>query len=376
VQDAAIDSEHELAAEKVVLSVTIMTHPARSARSLQLARQYPEWGLSVVTDPSPGQRPGALRTARVAWRTIAPGATHHLVIQDDVDFQPDFFGEVVAAAARHPGEALAFFAEWGSRTSSMIRIAALRGASWAEVIDGYIPTQALLLPAEAARGAAEYLARGPDNTADDGAIREYLLREGVPQLVSVPNLVEHLDLPSVSGNGSMGQRRATCYSHAPAATARGDDTAVTGLTRVPYYSWRFRRAEGCVRADARSARWLVTPITAMLADMLQVPVSSLESACDAGLSKVAPGFREAGLVTEDTMRQMWFTAFALGIAAADGKRPAARTMPSSQTARLALQSFVPGALRTVLGSIHLALATRMLTPVMYSAIRSGYTGRT
>jgi hypothetical protein len=352
-----------------VLSVVIMTHPARADRSLLIARKYPKWDLSVVTDPDPDGRRGALRTARVAWRTITPGATHHLVIQDDVDFQPNFFEQVSVAAARHPDKALAFFAEWGCQTASVVRIAALRGASWAEVIDSYIPTQALLLPAEAAREAAEYLATVRDDTSDDGTMHEYLLKAGLPQLVSVPNLVQHLDLPSVSGNARMGPRRATCYSPALAAGGLRGDTAVTGLTRVPYYSWWAGRGETCIRADARSILWRIVPTAAMLADDLRVTSSSLQSACTAGLAEISPGFREAGLVDEATIRHLWFAAFGLGVAAAGERRSATG---DARTAELSLRSFVPGALRNVMSPANLALAARALTPAMVAAVHAGY----
>jgi hypothetical protein len=290
-----------------------------------------------------------------------------------VDFQPNFFEQVTAVAARHPGKALAFFAEWGCRTSSMIRIAALRGASWAEVIDDYIPTQALLLPAEAARGAAEHLATVPDDMSDDGAVRQYLVMEDIPMLVSVPNLVEHLDLQSVSRNGYMGQRRATCYSRVTAVAGPYGDTAVTGLTRVPYYSWWNKRAESCIRADAHSLLWRAVPTPAMLSDLLRVPLWSLESACTEGVNEVSTNFLEAGLVDEETVRGLWFTAYALGILAAGETPPSTGEVPGSRTVALALKSLVPGALRTVLQPAGLALASQALGPVMHAAVRSGYT---
>jgi hypothetical protein len=349
-----------------------MTHPKRFDRSLQLPGKYPEWDLRVVPDPFPEQKPRAIRAARAAWRAVGSRATHHLVIQDDVDFPPSFFGHVVAAAAQHPDKALAFFAEWGSRTSSAIRIAALRGASWAEVVDEYIPTQALLLPAELARGAAEFLDTLPDEAADDGGLHGYLAREGTPQLVSVPNLVEHADLPSVSRYWTMGRRRATCYSPESSTAGLRGEAGVLDLTWVPYYAWWDQRAEICVRPNAQSTQWLVYPTLDTLIDDLRVPASFLISACTAGLSSVSTSFRAAGLVPERTMRQLWFTAFALGIAAASGEQPITEDALRSKTAMLALKSFVPGALRVTLRPADLAQAEEALAPAMCAAVEEGY----
>jgi hypothetical protein len=354
-----------------VLSAAIMTHPKRFDRSQRLPEQFPEWNLRVVTEPFPERPPASIRTARAAWGAVDRGATHHLVIQDDVDFPADFFRHVVAAAARHPEAALAFFAEWGCRTSSVIRIAALRGASWAEVVDEYIPAQALLLPAEAARGAARFMATLPDIFADDKALHWYLAREGLPQLVSVPNLVQHADVPCLTRNARHGPRWATCYSPESAAAGLSGETAVRGLTWVPYYAWWNQRAESCVRSDERSVEWRLTGTTAELAVALDRPASSLELACTASLRRHSTDFLEAGLVHQGTLRQLWFTALALGVVAAEGAQPITEETLRSRTVMLALASFVPGALRTVLRSQDLARATRDLIPAMCEAVHAG-----
>src|SRR5437660_12652471 len=128
-----------------------MTHPARVQSAERLGAEHRDRDLRIACDPAPELGPATLRTARAAWAMVAPHATHHLVIQDDVILPDRFFEHVAAALACRPDSALAFFAEWGCATATAIRVAALRGASWAEVVDWYVPTQALALPAAVAR---------------------------------------------------------------------------------------------------------------------------------------------------------------------------------------------------------------------------------
>src|SRR5581483_4321990 len=133
------------------------------AAAQALRRRHPELDLRIIVDPDPGGTPNALRTARAAWRAVRPGATHHLVVQDDMLLVDGFAKHVRAAAEAMPHELLCFFSEWGSRTSHAVRLAALAGASWTPVLDPYVPTAAHLLPASVAQLVAEFPADGPDD---------------------------------------------------------------------------------------------------------------------------------------------------------------------------------------------------------------------
>src|SRR5213079_488995 len=112
----------------VRISSAVMTHPRRLPRARELAATL---GLdAVVVDPDPDGPPSALRTALAAWGAAAPGATHHLVLQDDVSAPASLRDLVRRSVRRHPADALAFYAAWNTRNGSAVRLAALVGAGW------------------------------------------------------------------------------------------------------------------------------------------------------------------------------------------------------------------------------------------------------
>ncbi|NEE50650.1 hypothetical protein G3M55_39350, partial [Streptomyces sp. SID8455] len=86
-------------------------------------------GTRVVVDPSPEAGPGALRTARAAWAAVAPDATHHVVLQDDVVPCREFAAQVAHAVRELPDTPLALYANWNSWNGAATRAAALQGAS-------------------------------------------------------------------------------------------------------------------------------------------------------------------------------------------------------------------------------------------------------
>jgi hypothetical protein len=354
----------------VRLSAAIMTHAHRLARSRRLAERFLEWDLRIACDPSPEQGPATLRTARVAWGAAGGEATHHLVIQDDVILLSSFFEHVEAAVARNPGAALAFFAEWGSRTSGAIRIAALRGASWAEVVDDYIPTQALVLPIEVARGAADFMARLPPEIPDDIALHDYLRAEGIAELVSTPNIVEHADLPSLIGNTWMGPRRATCYSAESAAAGIPGEAALLGLTCVPYYAWWDRCTECRVRPDGQATTWRKRSTRAVLADFA-VTTAFIDTAHMEALGSLRHAARLVDLLGEKVLADLWLTAFALGFVAAEGLQPIGEGTMKSDTVARALHSLAPGALRNIVCPEDMDWVSHCLSPFLSTAVRMG-----
>ncbi|GGU54882.1 hypothetical protein GCM10010211_19460 [Streptomyces albospinus] len=194
------------------VSSAVMTHPRRRERAEGLARRL---GLdTVVVDPSPHEAPSALRTAVCAWQAVAPGATHHLVVQDDVSAAAGFLSQVARAVARHPSEALAFYTHWNSRNGAAVRLAALAGAAWVRgVPEEFTPTQAVCLPAAQA-GAFHRYAGGSGEVHDDEILSELLRRTGRMGLLAVPNVVEHLDTDSISGHAWHGLRRSACLVNA------------------------------------------------------------------------------------------------------------------------------------------------------------------
>jgi hypothetical protein len=96
-------------------------------------------GLAIDSDPE--GPPSALRTALVAWSAVIPGASHHLVVQNDVDAAVELLEIVARAAARFPEEALVFYTNWHARNGAAARLAALAGAAWVRgVPDEFTPS--------------------------------------------------------------------------------------------------------------------------------------------------------------------------------------------------------------------------------------------
>lgn len=169
--------------------------------------------IRVVFDPEPDGPPATLRTARAAWAAVADGATHHLVLQDDVLLCRDFPRVVAQALQTAPDGAVSLFASWSMGTAQAMRLAALTGASWTKMVDGWTPTQALVLPAWCARGFAAYARRQPAWMPDNRVMHSFLAEQGVDTHVSIPCLVEHAPARSLLVNDLLhGVRDATAFA--------------------------------------------------------------------------------------------------------------------------------------------------------------------
>lgn len=214
------------------ISAVVMTHPERIRYAKDVCDSCPRLGFEIVSDPDPSGRPSACRTAALAWRAADRAATHHLVVQDDILLCEDFADEIVACVQAMPVAALAFFAHWGSRLGSATRLAALSGLSWTKIVGNYMPTVAMILPAGAAQDLAESLGKS-DNKHDDEVAREYLSAAGLDAYLSVPNLVEHLELPSLAANDFRGIRHAACFVQSNPKPA-GWGTEVLSPVALPY----------------------------------------------------------------------------------------------------------------------------------------------
>src|SRR5258706_7233679 len=95
------------------LSAAVMTHPRRLEAARALRARHPDLNLQLVVDPRPDEPPNALRTARAAWRAVGAGATHHLVVQDDMLLVDGIGALLQQAAAELPTQVLSLFTEWG-----------------------------------------------------------------------------------------------------------------------------------------------------------------------------------------------------------------------------------------------------------------------
>jgi hypothetical protein len=362
------------------LSVAIMTHPRRLHMAERLRDRHPELGARIVVDTGQPGGPGvlgSLRSARQAWAAVHPDATHHLVLQDDVWLPDGLERHLYPLIASRPGGALSLFAEWGAWTAAVVRLAALTGAGWAEVVDMYVPTQAIVLPAALARSADGRFAaaleqRAPE--ADDVVLMGHLRHEGVVPHVCVPNLVEHLDAPSIVGNDDYGLRRSVCCLRGTGVAAGAVARAVTDVDTVPGAGWWDGFAMFRLRAPEERVGWRKVPAVPALAP-LGLTRASLNEYCRVAVDAAGgPAVREA--VSEILVFHVWLAAFCLGLRAAEiaaGPRPDGSSTldTTSPVARRALATLAPGAVRRFVPGPQLPHIAALLRPVVHAGIALG-----
>jgi hypothetical protein len=298
---------------QVRLSAVVMTHPLRREAAEQLQRDHPELGLRVVLDPDPDGIPSALRTARVAWSAVAEGATHHLVLQDDVALVPGIVDQLHAAIAARPRAAISLFAEFGWLTASVCRISALLGRPWAEVADHYVPAQGLVLEADVARGFEPWSARLPEgDTMDDGPLLWYLRELGVPRWVTMPNLLEHTNAPSLMFHEFQGRRASVCFGPG------GWDwsAAATAPAIVPFIHWRSAKSLCLFGRQPGGHDWLRIATDQLLVRR-GLSAAEQDAELDLALGVAGVDAESVALVGRELVRQHWLTAFAIGVAAAE-----------------------------------------------------------
>jgi hypothetical protein len=324
------------------ISVAVMAHPSRAAAVRDMCDAHPELGISPVFDPEPG-RGHSLRTALAAWSAVAPGATHHLVLQDDITLCRDLPARVAAAVRAYPDAAISLFAEWGSRTATMVRLALLRERAFAAVADPYTPTQALVLPAERARGLVAW-ARA-ETEPDDIVVHRYLRHSATRSIVTVPNLVEHDLKPSLTGNVFQGPRRSACFAEKRPDTSAQAGVAGEELTHVPGVSWMRLVAEWFACGPGAEPGFMGDPLTDRLPPAAD-PGTLRERFRD-HLHRADPRHELRSALTDIVLYELWLSCFALGVIG--GVRPeTVRARADDPLWRTGLGTAFPGAFRRYL----------------------------
>jgi hypothetical protein len=375
------------------LSAAVMTHPRRLRHARALVERHPELDLRLVVDPEPEGPPTALRSASAAWGAVDADASHHLVVQDDVTLSAGFLPRVLAAVRSQPEGALSLFTHWGSHLSYAVRLAALGGLSWTGAIGTYLPTVALVLPAEVARAVAGRLA-GAGTRHDDVAMRRVLADLGVPAYVAVRNLVQDNDLPSLVGHAAHGVRRAACFltPDPRAAGSRGpepdadvwtsdgpepDADVWTGASLrprlLPYVDAVTGRARCCRWDEADRMRGSRTPIDRELADF-GCPPHLLRDSLAEHLARTAPEGRQLRDIDPDPLLAVWSAAHLLGVATTvhPAMRASDRAIPrAGGTAGAALGTLGPGALRLQVPMERLRAARTALAELVHTGVRAG-----
>lgn len=289
-----------------------MSHPRRSEAASALVRQLEE--ARVVVDPEPGDAPSPLKTSLHAWRAVEPGATHHLVVQDDVELGEGFLDRVAAGVALFPDSAVAFYANWNSVNGAAARLAAAAGATWVVGTGAeYFPTLAMVLPARHIDAYLEYATPFARLWRDDDEVmREFLTSRGIDAVLSVPSPVQHGAMESLAGNTSHGIRRAACFAGVP------DGTREALTQSIPHIPWlKAGRVLAMVRTEAE---YLRRPWTRLLAPL------GLDAACLRGRFEAFAGrSRWLDKAREDLgdlfTYSLWLTSYLMGAIVRDGGVP-------------------------------------------------------
>lgn len=353
------------------LSGAVMTHPRRVDAARAVADGLPELGLKVVVDPKPEGPPAALRAARLAWAAVDPDATHHLVVQDDAVPSADFSRRLESLIAAQPDAAVSLFTEWGSRTSHVIRIAAMLGYTMAPVVDDYIPAVALVLPAEVARGFEEYVrAKVDEGAPDDVALLDYLGDLGIPAVIPVANLVDHRDDISLVGNNVMGNRSATCLPPAD-IVPDGPHSLLTAPATVPYYDFWGQYSDACV-PDESSVDGRVRSSARVWLFERGVTHQEMMVLLEDALARHPQREFLVDRLSEIVLSEMWIVAFLLGVITAEHAATVDRPLDlTGPMAKAALATFGPGAVRRVVPARWLPTVGSLLEPLILDGVRAG-----
>ncbi|MFC3574467.1 NAD-dependent epimerase/dehydratase family protein [Streptomyces yaanensis] len=296
--------------DEIKLSGAVMAHPKRMEEARRLAEADPRGRILVTTDPDPEGRPTALRTALVSWGCVAPDATHHLVLQDDVVLAEGFYEHAEqAAAAAPPGEAISLYGGWEARNGAVARLAALSGTTWAYTLQEHVPCQALMLPAELAREYGEYQEKHGGGWPYDVVVQRFLNERGVPVRFCTPSTVQHDALPSLAGNAYHGFRQATLFTgQVPRDAGAGD---CPRFPVVPFYQYGDAR---CAVREVGAGTWefIETERWLRRAGALR--------GCRAAYADEAhrPARQKLGERIADAV---WLTGYATGIVLSDAAEP-------------------------------------------------------
>ncbi|MFE4518038.1 NAD-dependent epimerase/dehydratase family protein [Kitasatospora sp. NPDC056783] len=348
-----MDSQNHTAATNgpVRLSGAVMTHPKRVEAATLIAETDTAGRVRVVTDPEPEGPPTALRSAALAWDSVAPDATHHLVLQDDVVLAEGFFAYAEQVAAAVPHEAVAFYAGWEGRTGAAVRLAALAGEQWTYAIEEHTPCLALMLPARAARGYTGFAAERGVGWPYDVVMQRYLNSLEMPIRVAAPCVVDHSEVPSIAGNSTHGWREAALFTSRAVVPSTFD---CTQFAVVPFY--QYGDARTAVR-HGKDAEWeyLETERHLRRLGLAEQSRTAFDAAPPSSLS-------------ERIARPVWETAFAMGaVVASVTARP-----PAEELTRAVMDTLGPGGLCEDYTAVELS---ELIAPVRELALVAFAEGR-
>jgi len=359
----------------VRLSTVVMAHPSRRAQAEQLCRRHPELQIDIVYDPDPEDKGSTLRTAIRAWSQVRSGATHHLVLQEDVQLCRDFRTIVLRALSMAPPGAVALFSNWTMATAQAVRLAAVAGASWTPVIDNWVPTQALVMAAAVARGFGDFAASYPGSKPDNRAIAEYLAARGLTTHVAIPNMVQHRPTQSVLLNDLLfGVRNATVFPDSAQIGPAFSERVVAPPAVAHLCLGDFTTLSNYERLGVGNEPPTMTPAHEVLMARGMRPSDLLaEFSRDRGRcpEDVVGGFSDSLLF------QFWITMYVQGIIAREITSRAdcdsfAAALDRSPWPRIALSTFAASAFRKMEPRQAIRRTAARLSPFCVASMGSGF----
>lgn len=194
------------------IDIVIQHHPKRASILGRLKRRLP--GARVVSDPDPSGVVYPWRTYRECLASIQPEASHLLVVQDDATPCEHLLDVLPRIAARYPATMVSLYCgHYPTACAINVHRAANQGQVYAALdTRSWTPVVALLWPRPDALRCPTVIADRPVQArADDAVVGEYVRRVGAQPVVTVPNLVNHLDdVPSLVGSRMRSPYRTSC----------------------------------------------------------------------------------------------------------------------------------------------------------------------
>lgn len=204
-----------------MISVAIQTHPIRNDIATALSDALD--GVELCVDPAPLELRSPWRTYRHALERTPAGATHRVILQDDVLVCRQFLPTVHAVIDAQPDRLICLFV--GGQPyehSHRIHVACDRGHPFVELDNQrWCPCVALAWPVRMIEPFLAYVDEQdwrPEFRSDDEIIGRYLNHVREWPIATVPSLVEHPDvIQSLIGLRAMGGadkgRVAACWIH-------------------------------------------------------------------------------------------------------------------------------------------------------------------
>jgi hypothetical protein len=318
--------------------------------------------IAVVTDPWPNGPRSALRTTVRAWSSTPPGATHRLVLHDDMVPCSGFWAAAQEAVELLPDAALALCAFWNSRNGAAVRLGAVQGLRWVRAVNEYTPCTALILPVAVGLGYAEFAERAGDAWHEDVLMYRYLKLTGIPTYLSVPSLAEHQDMRSLSGNDFHGLRNAACVVSDARWLPPAADATPQPFAAVPFLKFGASR---CAVPDPETpGAWQTVGTERYLARL---------GIGTAALRRVAP--KQSAVTAE--LRGVWLTGYAMGMVARlqrDVPRPPHHDSNWADLVHTAISTIAPGGCCERLPPDQLVELRERSAPLAIAALEAGLCG--